>query len=85
MPLFGSWCTSESSSSWKCQKWSSDLIVVVMESSTCWGIFWLSRVMVPLSMKGLKGLPVFTLEHHFKLFPASFVVIGFFGIDVEVL
>ena len=31
----------------------------------------------------LESLPVFALEHHFKLLPASAAVISFFGINVE--
>ena len=51
MPSSCSWHISDRSFSWKCQKWSLDLIVVMMASSTCQGIFWLSGVMVPLLMR----------------------------------
>ena len=37
----------------------------------------------PIVDEGLEGLPVFAFEHHFKLVPVSFIVIGFFDIDVE--
>ena len=33
--------------------------------------------------EGLKSLNIFALGHHFKLFPGSLVVTGFFGINVE--
>ena len=33
--------------------------------------------------EGLEGLPVFVLKHHFKLFPAGFMIISFFSIDLE--
>ena len=33
--------------------------------------------------EGLEGLPISTLKHHPKLFQSCFVVIGFFGVDVE--
>ena len=33
--------------------------------------------------EGLENLPVFAFEHHFELFPASFVIIGLISIDVE--
>ena len=35
--------------------------------------------------EGLESLPVFVLEHHFDLPPASLVVTSFFGINVESL
>ena len=36
----------------------------------------------PIVNEGLEGLPVFALKHHPKLFPAGFVVIDFFSIDI---
>ena len=33
--------------------------------------------------EGLEGLPVFALKHHFELFPASFVVIDLFDVNVN--
>ena len=47
----GSRQTTKRSSLQKCQKWSLDLIVVPMASSTCQDIFWHSGVIVPLSMR----------------------------------
>ena len=37
----------------------------------------------PIVNEGLEGLPVFSLKHHFKLFPAGLVVISSLGINIE--
>ena len=38
---------------------------------------------MPLSMRDWKVCQVFALKHHFKLLPASVVVISFLSINVE--
>ena len=39
----------------------------------------------PIANQGLEGLPVSALKHHLKFFSSSLFIIGFFGINVEVL
>ena len=79
MPSLGSWHTSKSSSSQKCQKWSSDLIVVPVESSTCQVIFgYLSNGTI--ANEGQESLPVFTLEYNLAV--VSFFDVNFEGLQV---
>ena len=51
IPALGSCQTLERSSSWKCKKSFSDLIVVLIASRASWGVLWLSGGMVPLSLR----------------------------------
>ena len=50
IPSLGCQCTSERSLYQQCQKCSSDLILVAMASVVCWAVFWLSGVIVPVTM-----------------------------------
>ena len=84
MPLSGCQCTSERGLSHKCQKWSSDFMVVAMASSTCWGLL-LFLGDVCIVNQGLEGLPVVTIKHHFHLLPASLCGVSFFGVEIEEL
>ena len=65
--------------------------VVLVLYGGCYGILYLPGGLLILWGVGtivnqsLEGLPVFVLEHHFQLPPASFCDISFFGIDVKSL
>ena len=82
IPSLGSWQTSESSSSQKCQKCFLDFTIVLMVSSNL-GCLLTLQGDGPIAYEGLESLSIFALKHYAELLPASVAVVSLLGVDVE--
>ena len=79
IPWPGSCLTSESSSSWKAQKFSLDLIVVLIASRACHALLHYGTFVC----WGLESLSITTLEHELQLLPAFAVVVSLISLNVQ--
>ena len=81
--LSGLLCNIWSSSSLCAQKSSSDFILLPMASRKAWGVFMLSSVRVPLSIKVWKAFLSLPSNMSLEVLPTLMMIISLLSLDVQ--